>query len=584
MDMVNVTIDGKNVMVEAGSTILEAAKKLKIHIPTLCYLDLHDLKMVNKVASCRICVVELEGLGRMVPSCATPVAPGMKITTNSKRVLRARRKILELFLSDHPYDCLSCYKSTNCDLQQLANDFDIMKPTYRGEMSTYPMDTSSGAIQRDLDKCIMCRRCETVCNDVQTVGVLSGNGRGFEAVVGPAEMKPLSESICVYCGQCVSVCPTAALTGIGYRKEVWDAIFDDTKTVVVQTAPAIRAAIGEEFGLEPGVPMTGKLAAGLRKLGFDVVFDTNFGADLTILEEAHELVQRVTKGENLPLLTSCCPGWINFLEYQFPNLLNIPSSCKSPQQMTGTMIKTYYAEKMGLDPKNIVNVSVMPCIAKKYEANRPEHCTNGLRDVDYAITTRELAKMFKEAGIDFSHLDDEPFDNPMGESTGAADIFGASGGVLEAALRTAYETVTGNRLDDVNFESVRGMEGIKETSIDLGGTTLKVAVTSGLGNARKVLEKIESGESQYHAIEIMACPGGCINGGGQPYIHGDYERIERRMQALYAEDKSKKLRKSHENPSIKKIYEDYLGEPGSHKAHDLLHTSYFAQKEYPNKE
>jgi NADH-quinone oxidoreductase subunit G len=330
--------------------------------------------------------------------------------------------------------------------------------------------------------------------------------------------------------------------------------------------------------------VTGKLAAGLRTLGFDQVFDTNFGADLTIMEEAHELVQRVTQGKDLPLLTSCCPGWINFLEYQFPNLLNIPSSCKSPQQMTGTMIKTYYAEKMGIDPKNIVNVSVMPCIAKKYEANRPEHATNGLRDVDYAITTRELAKMFKEAGIDFSHLDEEEFDDPLGQSTGAADIFGASGGVLEAALRTAYETVTGNRLDDVNFEAVRGMDGIKETTIDLGGTALKVAVTSGLGNARKVLEKIERGESQYHAIEIMACPGGCINGGGQPYIHGDYERIERRMQALYAEDKSKKLRKSHDNPSIKKIYEEYLGEPGSHKAHDLLHTSYFAQKEYPNKE
>jgi NADH-quinone oxidoreductase subunit G len=420
-----------------------------------------------------------------------------------------------------------------------------------------------------------------MCNDVQTVGVLSGYGRGFEAVVAPAEMKPLNESICVYCGQCVSVCPTAALIGIGYRKEVWDAIFDDTKTVVVQTAPAIRAAIGEEFGLEPGVPVTGKLAAGLRKLGFDVVFDTNFGADLTIMEEAHELIQRVTKGEDLPLLTSCCPGWINFLEYQFPNLLNIPSSCKSPQQMTGTMIKTYYAEKMGVDPKTIVNVAVMPCLAKKYESNRPEHTTNGLRDVDYVITTRELAKMFREAGIDFSHLDDEQFDNPLGESTGAADIFASSGGVLEAALRTAYEEITGKELHDVNFESVRGMDGIKETTIDLGGTKLNVAVTSGLGNARKVLEKIESGESKYHAIEIMACPGGCINGGGQPFLHGDYGKIEMRMKAIYREDKGKKLRKSHENPSIKRIYEEFLGEPGSHKAHDLLHTEYFPQKEYP---
>jgi NADH-quinone oxidoreductase subunit G len=420
-----------------------------------------------------------------------------------------------------------------------------------------------------------------MCNDIQTVGALTGYGRGFEAVVAPAEKKPLDESICVYCGQCVNVCPTAALIGIGYRNEVWNALFDDSKTVVVQVAPAIRAAIGEEFDLEPGVPVTGKLAAGLRKLGFDAIFDTNFGADLTIMEEAHELLERVKKNGNLPLLTSCCPGWINFLEYQFPNLINIPSSCKSPQQMTGTMIKTYYAQKMGLDPKEIVVVSVMPCLAKKYEANRPEHTTNGIRDVDYALTTRELAKMFREAGIDFAELDNESFDNPLGESTGAADIFGASGGVLEAALRTAYEELTGQELHEVDFSAVRGMDGIKEATIDLGGTKLNVAVTSGLGNARKVLEKIENGTSTYHAIEIMACPGGCINGGGQPFLRGQYEKIEQRMKALYAEDKGKTLRKSHENPSIKKLYDEFLGEPGSHKAHELLHTEYFPHKKYP---
>lgn len=582
MDMVNVTINDKNVFVPEGATILEAAEQLKIHIPTLCYLDLGDLKMVNKVASCRICVVEVDGFERLVPSCATPVSPGMVIRTNTKRVLRARRKVLELLVSDHPFDCLNCYKSTDCELQQLANDFGITKSPYREPAkSHFPLDVSSSAIKRELDKCIKCRRCETMCNDVQTVGVLTGYDRGFEAVVAPAEMRPLSESICVYCGQCVSVCPTAALTGIENRNDVWNAIFDDTKTVVVQTAPAIRAAIGEEFDLEPGVPITGKLAAGLRKLGFDVIFDTNFGADLTIMEEAHELIERVTKKENLPLLTSCCPGWINFLEYQFPDLINIPSSCKSPQQMTGTMIKTYYAQKMGLDPKNIVVVSVMPCVAKKYEAARPEHQTDGIRDVDFVLTTRELAKMFREAGVVLEDLDDEQFDNPLGESTGAADIFGVSGGVLEAALRTAYETITGKHLDDVNFTAVRGMEGIKEARIDLGGTKLNVAVTSGLGNARKILEKIQSGKSKYHAIEIMACPGGCINGGGQPYLHGDYEKLEYRMKAIYAEDRNKKLRKSHENPSIKKVYEEFLEQPGSHKAHELLHTEYFAEKKYP---
>jgi len=584
MAMVNVTIDGKKISVAENTTILDAAKQLNIYIPTLCHLNLGELKVINKSASCRICVVEMKGRRNLAPSCATPVTEGMVIRTNSKRVLRARRKILDLFLSDHPFDCLNCYKSTDCELQTLANTFGInTKPYEGGEMSTYIVDTSSKAIKRDLNKCIMCRRCETMCNDVQTVGVLTGFGRGFEAVVAPAEMKPLDESICTFCGQCVNVCPTAALIGIEYSQEVWKAIFDDSKTVIAQTAPAIRAAIGEEFGLPAGEPVTGKLAAGLRRLGFDGVFDTNFGADLTIMEEAHELLERIEKNENLPILTSCCPGWINFLEYQFPNLTNIPSSCKSPQQMFGAIAKTYYAEKIGVKPEDLVVVAVMPCLAKKYEAARPEHCTNGIPDVDYVLTTRELAKMFKEAGIDLKYLDAEEYDHPLGESTGAADIFGVSGGVLEAALRTAYEKLTGEELRDVNFNAVRGMDGIKEASLEIAGKTLNMAITSGLGNARTVLEKIEEGTSKYHAIEIMACPGGCINGGGQPFIHGDVSKLEARMKALYIEDSRKTHRKSHENASIKRLYEEFLGEPGSHKAHELLHTEYFPHKKYPQK-
>ena len=582
--MINLTIDGKQIAVEANTTILDAAKQLNIYIPTLCHLDLGDLKVVNKSASCRICVVEVEGRRNLAPACATPVAEGMMVRSNSTRVLKSRRKVLELFLSDHPFDCLNCYKSTDCELQTLANNFGIdTKPYEGGEMSTYEVDTSSSALKRDLNKCIMCRRCETMCNDVQTVNVLTGFGRGFESVVAPAEMKPLDESICTFCGQCVNVCPTAALTGIEYSRDVWRAIFDESKTVIVQTAPAIRAAIGEIFDLEEGVPVTGKLAAGLRRLGFDGVFDTNFGADLTIMEESNELLQRLESGKDLPLLTSCCPGWINFLEYQFPDLINIPSSCKSPQQMFGAVAKTYYAEKIGVKPEDLVVVAIMPCLAKKYEAARPEHSTNGVRDVDYVLTTRELGKMFKEAGIDMRHLEEEEFDNPLGESTGAADIFGVTGGVLEAALRTAYEKVTGQELENVDFTAVRGIEGIKEAQIDLNGKTLNVAVTSGLGNARKVLEKIEDGTSKYDVIEIMACPGGCINGGGQPYIHGDTSKLESRMKAIYTEDSSKTHRKSHENESIKKLYEEFLGEPGSHKAHELLHTEYFAQKSYPNK-
>ncbi|PID59065.1 NADH:ubiquinone oxidoreductase [candidate division KSB3 bacterium] len=580
--MIQLTIDGRQIAVDANTTILEAAKQLNIYIPTLCHLNLKELNVSNRTASCRICVVEVEGRRNLAPACATPVAEGMTVRTNSIRVLRSRRKVLDLFLSDHPFDCLNCSKSTDCELQTLASNFGIdTKPYDDGAKSTYEIDTSSGALKRDLNKCVMCRRCETICNDVQTVSVLTGFGRGFEAVVAPAEMKALDKSICTFCGQCVSVCPTAALTSIEYSRDVWRAIFDEGKTVIVQTAPAIRAAIGELFGLEGGVPVTGKLVAGLRRLGFDGVFDTNFGADLTIMEEANELVQRLESGQDLPLLTSCCPGWINFLEFQFPDLLNIPSSCKSPQQMFGSIAKTYYAEKIGVKAKDLVVVAIMPCLAKKYEAARPEHRVNGVRDVDYVLTTRELGKMFKEAGIDMRHLEEEEYDSPLGESTGAADIFGVTGGVLEAALRTAYERVTGQELENVDFSDVRGMKGIKEAQIDLNGKILNVAVTSGLGNARKILEKVEDGTSKYDVIEIMACPGGCINGGGQPYIHGDTSKLEARMKAIYSEDSRKTHRKSHENESIKKLYDEFLGEPGSHRAHEILHTTYFSQKHYP---
>jgi NADH-quinone oxidoreductase subunit G len=445
---------------------------------------------------------------------------------------------------------------------------------YTGKKSSRPVDVSSMAIKRNPDKCIMCRRCETACNEIQTVGVLSGYGRGFDAVVAPPGMKPLEDTVCVFCGQCVNVCPTAALTEMSYIREVWRALGDPSKTVICQTAPAVRSAIGQEFHMPEGEIVTGRLVAGLKKLGFDAVFDTNFTADLTIVEEALEIVDRITKNENLPVLTSCCPGWINFLEYQFPDLINIPSSCKSPQQMFGTVAKTWYAQKIGIDPGNLVVVSIMPCLAKKYEAARPEFTRDGTPDVDYVISTRELARMFREAGINIANLKEREFDDPLGESTGAADIFAVTGGVLEAALRTAYHLMTGRELEAVEFAAIRGMAGIREAEIDIDGKKLSVAVSSGLGNARELLKRIRSGKNHYHAIEIMACPGGCINGGGQPYIHGDTGILKKRMETIYKIDSSKSLRRSHENPSVRKLYSEFLGRPGGEKAHELLHTVY----------
>ncbi|AKA67935.1 NADH-dependent [FeFe] hydrogenase, group A6 [Clostridium scatologenes] len=569
MSLVTLTINNKQVQVEKGATILQAAKLLEIEIPTLCHLKLHD-GFENKPGSCRVCVVEVEGRRNLAPACTTPVTEGMAVKTNSIKAIKARRNVVELILSDHPQNCLLCEKNTNCELQALAADMGIREIKYKGEMSTYAKDTSSPSIVRDLDKCILCRRCETVCSEIQTVSALSAVSRGFDTVVSPAFGTAMVETNCTFCGQCVAVCPTGALAEVNNTSKVWDALNTEGKLVIVQTAPAVRAALGEEFGLSLGKPVTGKMVAALRSLGFDKVFDTDFAADLTIMEEATELMDRITNGGKLPMLTSCCPGWINFIEHEFSDLLDSPSTCKSPQQMFGAVAKTYFAEKMNMDPKDIILVSVMPCLAKKYEAARPEMNS----DVDIVISTRELAKMIKEAGINFEKLQDEDFDSLLGESTGAAVIFGVTGGVMEAALRTAYEWITGEKLDNVDFEIVRGLNGIKEASIKIKDLEVKAAIVSGLGNARKLLDKIREGTADYQIIEIMACPGGCIDGGGQPYIHGKYEILKDRMNALYEEDRNKPLRKSHENPAIIKLYDEFLGKPNSEKAHKLLHTKY----------
>ncbi len=578
--MINLTVNDRPVSVPEGSTILEAARKLKIRIPTLCHFKLDCFHVEHRSGSCRICVVEVEGRPNLAPACCTPVAEGMKVHTNTLRAINARRTILDLLLSDHPKDCLVCPKNLHCRLQSLAQEMGLHQVLYKGEQSTYNKDLSSRAIARDLDKCIMCRRCETACNTIQTVGVFSGVNRGFDAVVAPAEFRPLAETQCVFCGQCVQACPVGALSEISYKYDVWRALDDSSRTVVVQTAPAVRVAIGEEFGLPPGSISTGKLVAALKLLGFDKVFDTDFAADLTIMEETTELIERIKNGRNLPILTSCCPGWVKFLEHQFPELIYMPSSAKSPQQMFGAIAKTWYADRIGVKPEKMTVVSIMPCLSKKYEASRDEFTRDGVPDVDIVLSTRELADMIREAGIDFAALEEAPYDAPLGESTGAAVIFGASGGVLEAALRTAADWLTGTSLESVDFEAVRGLEGIKEAVVKIGDLELKAAVCSGLGNARKLLEKIKRGEAQYHAIEIMACPGGCLNGGGQPYHRGDSSVLERRMEALYRADRELPRRKSHENPDIQLLYREFLQEPGSHIAHELLHTHYFKRKRW----
>ena len=580
MDTIKLNIDNKEVEVAKGTTVLDAAKAIGVHIPTLCHMKLHDMGIENKPGGCRVCVVEVAGRRNLAPACVTEATDGMKVNTHSMRVINARRTLTELIISDHPFECLTCAKSSECELQDLAQDMGIREIHFEGEKSVYREDTSP-AIIRDMDKCIMCRRCEMMCNEVQTVGVLSAINRGFQAVVAPAFEQNLDHSVCTYCGQCVAVCPTGALTEVDHTPAVIRALSDPTKTVIVQTAPAVRAALGEEFGMEPGTLVTGKMAAALRRLGFDFVFDTDFAADLTIMEEGTELLDRLTRHLNgdkdvkLPILTSCCPAWVKFFEHQFPELMDIPSSAKSPQQMFGAIAKTYFAGKQKIDRKNLVVVSVMPCVAKKYECSRDEFSVDGNPDVDYAITTRELAALIKLSNIDFSVLPDDDFDQPLGESTGAGVIFGTTGGVIEAAVRTAYELHTKKPLSRLDFNELRGMEGVREATIDFDGLPIRIGIAHGLGNARKLLEDIESGKSHFHAIEIMSCPGGCIGGGGQPYHHSNSEILKKRQMALYQEDGNKTLRKSHENPYIIKLYEEFLGKPMSEKAHHLLHTSYF---------
>ncbi len=585
METVKITIDNKELEVPRGTTILKAARGIGVDIPTLCHMELHDLNIENKPGGCRICVVEVKGRRNLAPACITKCEEGMTVRSHSPRVMNARRTVMEFILSDHPKDCLICPKSGHCDLQDMANRLGIREIPGQdiAEMSTYRKDTSPSII-RDLDKCIMCRRCEMMCNEVQTVGALSAINRGFMAVVAPAFEQNLEYSPCTYCGQCVAVCPTGALTEVDHTRDVLRAIVDPGKTVVVQTAPAVRAALGEEFGMEPGTLVTGKLVSALRALGFDYVFDTDFAADLTIMEEGTELLTRLgkflrgDKDANIPILTSCCPGWVNFFEHNYPELKDVPSTAKSPQQMFGAIAKSYFADKINIKRQDMVVVSIMPCLAKKYESQRPEFSVDGNPDVDFSISTRELAAFIKQANIDFNNLPDSDFDSPLGESTGAGVIFGNTGGVIEAAVRTAYELYTGKKLSKVDFNELRGMEGVRQAVIDFDGFPLSIGIAHGLGNARKLLDEVKAGRSKFHAIEVMACPGGCIGGGGQPLHHGNSSILKARAKAIYDEDKNKPIRVSHENEYIKQLYKEFLGEPNSEKAHHLLHTHYFDKK------
>ncbi len=579
METVNIQINGMPLSVPKGVSILEAARFAGIEIPTLCYL-----KDINEIGACRICMVEVKGARSLVTACVYPVNEGMEIFTNTERVRHSRKITLELILSTHDKKCLSCVRSGNCELQALCKEFGVDdENAFAGETIHYDFDDSAAHMVRDNNKCILCRRCVAAC-DAQGISVIGANARGFDTHISSAFDKDLADVSCISCGQCIVNCPTGAIVEKDDTDKVLEAINDPDKFVIVNTAPSIRATLGEAFGMHIGTNVEGKMVAALRRLGFDKVFDTDFAADLTIMEEAHEFLDRVQNGGVLPMITSCSPGWIKYCEHYYPELIPHLSTCKSPQQMFGATMKTYYAQKLGMDPKDMVVVGVMPCTAKKFETKRPDQAASGYPDVDIAITTRELARMIESAGIFFKHLPDEEFDIPFGESTGAATIFGATGGVMEAALRTAVETLTGETLPSVDFKEVRGMENIKEAEYDVAGLKVKVAVASGTKNAKVLLDKIKDGTADYQFIEIMGCPGGCINGGGQPIQHAVVRNFvdlkARRAEALYTADADNPKRKSHENEAIKELYSEFLGEPGSHKAHEILHTSYIARKKY----
>ena len=572
-NVINLTIDGIAVKAQKGDTILKAARTIGIDIPTLCFL-----KEINEVGDCRMCLVEIEGRRGFTASCIQKVEEGMIVHTNTPKVEEARKIVLDLILSNHVKECLTCIRSGNCELQALAEKYNVRNIEYEGEMIKHKIDDISPSIVRDANKCILCRRCTSTCKKVQEIGAIDSTNRGFESCISTTYDKSLNDVDCTFCGQCIESCPTGALHEKENIDEVLEKIKDKDTYVVVQTAPAVRVALGEEFGMPIGTNVKGKMVTALKRIGFDKVFDTNTGADFTIIEEANEFVERLEKGGTLPMITSCSPGWVRFAEKNYGDLLNHLSSCKSPHQMFGAVIKSYFAEKNGIDKNKICTVSVMPCIAKKYECTRPEMEVDGIRDVDYVITTRELARIIKHNNIDFTKLEDSDFDDPMGEASGAGAIFGTTGGVMEAAIRTAVDTLENKSIDKIEYKEVRGEKGIKEANLNVAGKEVKIAVASGLANARKIMDEIRAGNSPYHFIEIMACPGGCVMGGGQPIksskIREEVDVRKLRAESLYSIDEKSTVRKSHENPRVKKIYEEYLERPGSEAAHKYLHTTY----------